>query len=205
MRPTKLLTLSSLLTALLAFGGSATCFGQGTRSTTAESSHASPAQDSELAKRLEIALIQLEASEAREAIQKQRLSEKDATIKALEDGSAQRDFIIQQFKERRDASDKVDTGDARMLARCDQQVLKAEARIQALEHPPFLSRLLNPDVVLAGVGGFGLGRLTAPGQGPIQVVNPFLQFQGAKQLQMPLQQSDSDRAKQALRQMRVAQ
>lgn len=138
-------------------------------------------------------------------MQKERLKEKDVTIKALEDGRDQRDIQIKAFNERRDVSNAVDTGDARMLARCDQQVAKAEARIETLEHPNWALRLFNPDVLAAGAVGFGLGRLTAPKQGPVQLTsNPFAQFTNVGQGQYLLfQQQPTDRMKFALKQMGV--
>lgn len=166
--------------------------------------------DSETAKQLQIALIQLGASEAREELLKQRIAEKDITIKAVEDGRAQRDIIIEQMKANRadaDAnradSNRIDTGDQRMLVACNEQLSKAEGRIRFLEHPPILARIFNPDVLLAGGLGFGLGRWTAPSAGPIQITNPFAQYTVSQNQYGMFQPSPTDKMNFAMKQMKV--
>jgi hypothetical protein len=166
-----------------------TCYGQESATLIVEKSHASPVQkkDSETLKELEIALIKLDAAEQREKLLNQRLGEKDTIIQAREDTIAAKNEVIDLLKANRQDSDKIDTGDQRMLVACNEQLGKAENRIKFLENPPILARLFNPDVIISGIVGYGIGKATAGGSS-LQVLNPFNGFssnQGSFQLYQP--------------------
>jgi hypothetical protein len=202
------LLLTSLLTVVLVSSGSVICYGQEILNTTVDKFSANHVQkDSETAKQLEIALIKLDAAEKREVLVNQRLAEKDIVIKAREDTISAKNEVIDLLKANRVDTNKIDTGDTRVLVRCDQQVAKAEERIKFLEHPPLLARLFNPDVIIAGVVGYGIGKVTSGGN-QVQLTNPFTQFTqqfsnvGQGQFMM-FQLTETDRMKQALKQMRT--
>lgn len=153
MQLMKKLRPSSLLIVALVLSASATCYAQTTSSTTAEQSHASPAQDSETLKALEIANIRLAAANETIKLLNDRLAEKDAVIQAKEGTIAVKDEMISLLKSANQDRATVNTGDARILEMCNVQLGRAEARIFKLEHPGLLRSIFDPRALT----GFGLG------------------------------------------------
>jgi len=156
MRQVKKLRLTSLLTVALVLSACVTCYAQTTSDTTAQRSHASPAQDSETLKALEIANIRLAAANETIKLLNGRLSEKDAVIEAKEGTIATKDEVIALLKSANLDRAAVNTGDARVLEACNQQLAKAEARIYALEHPGLLKSIFDGRTL----SGFGAGYFT---------------------------------------------
>jgi uncharacterized coiled-coil protein SlyX len=121
--------------------------------TTAEQSHASPAQDSETLKALEIVNLRLAAAHETIKLLNDRLTEKDAIADALRSNIAVKDEMISLLKSANQDRTTVNTGDARILEACNQQLTKAEARIWKLEHPGLLRSIFDP----RSLTGFGAG------------------------------------------------
>jgi len=140
---------------------------------------------------LEIALIKLGASEAREELQKQRLAEKDATIKALEDA---RDVRVDQIADLRTANKEratVNTGDARMLEAANGVIAKQDAEIAKLRNPGFLSSVFDMRTAYGGIFGYAACKLTTGS-------NPTISLPGFNQNSIFIT-SPEERTRKALR------
>lgn len=111
--------------------------------------------DSETLKALEIASIRLKAAEEREKLLNDRLAEKDAIADALRGNIAVKDEMIALLKSANQDRTAVNTGDARILEACNQQLTKAEARIWKLEHPGLLKSIFDPRTLTGFGAGYG--------------------------------------------------
>lgn len=127
---------------------------------TAERSHASPVQDSETLKALEIANIRLKAAEEREKLLIDRLTAKDAIIEAQKGIIDVRDQQLALAKTMDKNSQKIETIDQFRVEACQQQLLRADAEIARLRNPGFFRSVFDPKTLTGAMVGFGLGRAT---------------------------------------------
>lgn len=142
--------------------------------------------DSEILKLLEITKIQRDGFEQQVKLRDDRLAAKDDRLAAKDEIITQLRQQLEDAKANRKDQTAINTGDTRILQACEKRLTEANAEIQRLRHPSFLSRIFKPDTLVAGGFGFFLGRATAPAQGFIQVANPFQQFtkQGFSEFQL---------------------
>lgn len=112
---------------------------------------------------MEITNIRLAAANDTIRLLNDRLTAKDEIIKAKEGTIAVRDEQLALAKSANQDRSTVNAGDARMmeadkkiLARCDAQLEKAEARIWSLEHPGLLRQIFNTDTLAKVGAGFFL-------------------------------------------------
>src|SRR5688572_3898106 len=146
--------LRCLLIVVLVQLACAISYGQTTSSTTvSESQKNHAAQDSDTLKALEIANIRLAAANEQIRLLNDRLAAKDEIITAKNGTIAVRDEQLALARSANQDRAAVNTGDARMLQACEQQLSKADAEIARLRNPGFFKRLFNPDTFLS----FGAG------------------------------------------------
>jgi hypothetical protein len=126
-----------------------------------------PAQDSETLKALEVLNIRLAAAKETIRLKDEQLKAKDAIIEAREAEISLRKEQLELAKSAGRDRATVNAGDARqmeadakILAACENQLAKAEARIFSLEHPGLLKRLFDPDGLVKFAIGYGAGRLS---------------------------------------------
>lgn len=154
-------TLLSLQIAVFVLGVCVTCSAQTESRTTASESQKNHAQqDSETLKALEIANIRLKAANETIALLEDRLKAKDATIEAREAKIALRDEQLALALSANKDRAVVNTGDARMLQACENQLAKADREISRLRNPGFFRSIFDPKVITGAALGFGVGRLT---------------------------------------------
>lgn len=159
----KKLTQSCLLSVAFVLSACVLCSAQTTTTPTAPASqqnHAAP-QDSDTLKALEITNIRLAAANETIRLLNDRLSAKDEIIKAKEGTIAVRDEQLALAKSANQDRSTVNAGDARMmeadrkiLAACEAQLSKADARIWSLEHPGLLRQIFNTDTLAKVGAGF---------------------------------------------------
>lgn len=118
------------------------------------------AQDSDILKLLEKTKLELDFANQKNKLLEDRLAAKDEIIKAKDGTIAVRDEQLQLAKDALTARTQVNTGDARILQACENQLAKAEARINSLEHPGFIKSLFDARTLSGAFMGYGIGRLT---------------------------------------------
>ncbi len=109
--------------------------------------------DDPVAKALEQAVNRLALAEEKNRLLQDRLQAKDATILGLDGVIKVRDQQLDLALSANRDRTQVNTGDARVLAACENQLAKSDARIFALEHPSFWKSLFDSRTLT----GFGIG------------------------------------------------
>lgn len=125
------------------------------RSTSAVS-----AQDDPLAKKLEEATNRLEVAEAKNRLLEEQLKAKDDRLAAKDDRIANLNERLALRTANQQDLTTVNTGDARMLVACENQLAKADAEIHRLRYPGFLRSLFDVKTISGAAIGFAAGRLT---------------------------------------------
>lgn len=118
-----------------------------------------PLQDDPVAKALEQAVNRLAVAEEKNRLLQDRLQAKDATIQGLEGVVKVRDQQLELALSANKDRAQVNNGDARMLAQCENQLSKADARIFSLEHPGFWKSLFDQRTLTGAAIGFGAARV----------------------------------------------
>lgn len=155
------LMLRNLLIAGLVLIGCVQCSAQTINgSTVASSSTSASSQDSEILKLLEITKIQLEAEKEKNKLKDAQLGAKDVQIEAYKGLVAVRDEQITLLRSANADRAAVNTGDARMLASCENILAKTEAELHRLRYPGLLRSLFDMKTITGGAVGFGIGRLS---------------------------------------------
>jgi hypothetical protein len=119
----------------------------------------SPAQDSDTLRALEIALIRLKASEERGKLLEDRLAAKDTQIEAYKGLVEVKDEQITLLKSANQDRAALNTGDARMLQSCEQQLSRADAEIARLRSPSLFKRLFSAEFIGGAAVGYGVRSL----------------------------------------------
>jgi hypothetical protein len=159
MQQKQRLGLKCLLVVGIALSVCATSYAQTTSSTTVSESQKNHAQqDSETLKSLEIANIRLKAANETITLLQDRLKAKDATIEAREAEIALRKEQLENAKSANQDRAVVNTGDARLLQACEQQLARSDAEIARLRNPGFLRRFFNTDTFISFGAGYGIGQ-----------------------------------------------
>jgi hypothetical protein len=150
-----------LLTVVFVLIGSVLCSAQETGVSTAASSttSASNQQDSDILKLLEITKIQLEGEKEKGKLKDQQLAAKDTQLEAFKGLVAVRDEQIALLRSANQDRAAVNTGDARMLQACEQQLARSDAEIARLRNPGFFKSIFNTDTLFKVGLGYGLGQL----------------------------------------------
>jgi hypothetical protein len=102
----------------------------------------------------------LAVAEEKNRLLEEQLKAKDDQLAAKNELLKVKDERIALMQANRTDQNAINTGDARMLAACEVQLSKAEARIHSLENPGFLKRAFNTDGLFKLSLGYGLGRVT---------------------------------------------
>lgn len=161
MQQKQKLTQRLPLIVVLVLAGFVPCYAQTTSSTTAtglQGNHAQ--QDSETLKALEIANIRLAAANETIKLLNDRLTAKDEIIKAKDGLLSVRDEQLALAKSAIQDRSAVNTGDARLLSACENQLAKADAEIHRLRYPGFLRSLFDTKTITGAAVGFGIGRVS---------------------------------------------
>lgn len=122
--------------------------------------NAQTVQDDPVAKALEQAVARLALAEEKNRLLEDRLKAKDATILGLEGVVKVRDQQLELALSANKDRAVVNTGDARMLQACENQLAKADREISRLRNPGFFRSIFDPKVITGAALGFGVGRLT---------------------------------------------
>jgi hypothetical protein len=117
--------------------------------------------DDQVLRELEITKLQLNSEKALRAETEKRLAEKDKIIESHERELKGKDDVIELLKSANKDRASVNTGDARMLDRCESQHQLDLAEIQRLRNPGFWRSIFNKDTISGGLAGFSIGRATA--------------------------------------------
>jgi len=149
-----------LLTVGLALSASVICSAQQIGSSTATSSSASAQNDSELLKLLEVTKIRLDAAEQKAKLLEDRIAAKDSTIVAKDETISLLNERLTLAKATRADLTAISTGDARMLASCEQQLAKADAEIHRLRFPGFFRSVFDFRSITGVAVGYGIGRVS---------------------------------------------
>lgn len=117
-------------------------------------------QDDPIAKALEQAVNRLAVAEEKNRLMEAQLAAKDAQIVAKDETIKLKDMQLKLHQDNRTDLNAINTGDARMLASCENQLAKADAEIHRLRYPGFFRSLFDVKTVTGAAVGFGMGRLT---------------------------------------------
>jgi hypothetical protein len=110
-------------------------------------------------KALEIANIRLKAANDTIALLNDRIAAKDEIIKAKDGTIAVREEQLALAKSAGQDRAQVNTGDARMLQACEQQLARADSEIARLRNPPFFKKLFSTESLMGFGVGFGAASL----------------------------------------------
>ena len=129
--------------------------------TSGRSALLSPtAQDDPVAKALEQAINRLAVAEEKGRLMTEQLKAKDDQLAAKDELIKVKDERIALMTANRVDLNTINTGDARMLSACENQLAKADAEIHRLRYPGFLRSIFDTRTLTGAVVGFGLGRVT---------------------------------------------
>jgi hypothetical protein len=110
-------------------------------------------------KALEQATNRLAVAEETNRLLREQLAAKDDRIAAKDAIIEIKDEQIKLLKSANSDRTAANTIDQYRVEACQAQLSKADAEIHRLRYPGFLERLFKPDTILAGVVGFGIGRV----------------------------------------------
>jgi hypothetical protein len=105
-------------------------------------------------------LIRLKASEERGKLLEDRLKVKDEIITAKDGTIAVREEQLKLALSAGQDRANVNTGDARMLAACENTLAKQDAELHRLRYPSLLRSIFDMRTITGAAVGFGVGRLT---------------------------------------------
>lgn len=126
---------------------------------TAQPSSASAQSDDPTLKALEQATNRLAVAEETNRLLREQLAAKDDRIAAKDAVIATKDEQIALLKSANKDRAGVATIDQFRVEACQAQLSKADAEIRRLRYPSFLERLFKPDTIIAGIAGYGFGKL----------------------------------------------
>lgn len=112
------------------------------------------------------------AAESKVGVFELRIQDKQQTIDAQQETIKIITAQLEKQTANRSDAGQVFTIDQERVANCREQLARADAEIQRLRHPNIFTRIFNPDVVIAGVVGYGVGKYTG-GSSSVQLQNPF--------------------------------
>lgn len=119
----------------------------------------SPQRDDPVAKALEQATNRLAVAEEKVRLLTEQLKAKDDRIAAKDELIAVKDERIKLMQANRNDATAINTGDARMLAACENQLSRADVEIARLRNPGLLRSIFDPRALSGAIVGFGFGRL----------------------------------------------
>ena len=116
-------------------------------------------QDDPIAKKLEETANRLALAEETNRLLHEQLKAKDDRIAAKDERIQNLNDRLALMTANRSDQNAIVTGDARMLASCENQLAKADAEIHRLRNPPFFKRLFSTEAVLGFSTGYGAASL----------------------------------------------
>jgi hypothetical protein len=100
----------------------------------------------------------LAVAEEQKRLLEEQLKAKDDRIAAKDERILNLTERIELMKANRVDTTTVITGDARMLAACEQQLARSDAEIARLRNPGFFKRVFNPDTLVSFGTGYFIGQ-----------------------------------------------
>jgi multidrug resistance efflux pump len=126
---------------------------------TAKPSSASAQSDDPTLKALEQATNRLALAEETNRLLREQLAAKDDRIAAKEAIIEIKDEQIKLLKSANSDRAGANTIDQYRIEACQAQLSKADAEIRRLRYPGLLERLFKPDTIIAGIVGYGFGKI----------------------------------------------
>lgn len=116
-------------------------------------------QDDPTAKALEQAVNRLAVAEEKNRLLEEQLKAKDDRIAAKDDRILNLQERINLMQQNRGDLNTVVSGDARMLASCENTLAAANAEIHRLRYPGFFRSIFDVKTVTGAIVGYGAGKI----------------------------------------------
>lgn len=116
-------------------------------------------QDDPTAKALEQAVNRLAVAEEKNRLLEEQLKAKDDRIAAKDDRILNLQERITLMQQNRGDLNTVVSGDARMLASCENTLAAANAEIHRLRYPGFFRSLFDVKTITGAAGGYFIGKV----------------------------------------------